>query len=287
MAQAVLQGNTYERVTNVIRSGNSDALQEVARELVKSGAKDDPKLTQSVAELLVEQATDYSTRVMSSEGAKKEKLQRDADTAYRLALELMPEFNSNNPQTLNSLGYHLASNGSSKQDFQTAERLTRRAVEIYDKWITDREDAGSPIADLVAQRANTRDSLAWALFKLERYPEALQEQLDAIHEIRAAQRPGMVSEVAELQFHLAEIYAKLGQRPEAIASYKNCLKLPEGEDGIHDKARAALKSLGLRKDAGGADENDSYDNGIAPDRNEGQDRPLPENLPETPPLRVI
>jgi len=136
-------------------------------------------------------------------------------------------------QSLNAKGYELADKGTSYEEFRDAERYTRLAVDLYDTAILK-----APTKNLRSQRATTRDSLAWALFRLDRLDEAENQQREALREARAS---GAL--VAELPLHLGDILAKAGKTELARAAYQETLTLKETEPDAHTRARAALEKL--------------------------------------------
>lgn len=134
---------------------------------------------------------------------------------------------------LNEEGYPLANEGSTLDDFQRAETLTRLAVKLYDGAIRK-----NPGKELRSERATTRDSLAWALFRLGRLDEAEREQREAIREARETHALS-----AELPLHLGDILVKTGKKEQARAAYREALTLRQVEPDAHQRARAALMQL--------------------------------------------
>lgn len=142
--------------------------------------------------------------------------------------------------TLNELAYPLADKGKTAEDFQRAETMARLAVELYDSAIKKKP---SPL--LRAVRANTRDSLAWALFRNGKLDEAERQQREALREMRAVNKIQPKLDVAaELPLHLGEILKGAGKKQEARAAFEEALTLEQGEPNAHARARAALVELG-------------------------------------------
>jgi tetratricopeptide (TPR) repeat protein len=121
---------------------------------------------------------------------------------------------------LNQFGYTLADKGSTREQFVAAETLTRRALELYSRHI---ENVGGSMASarerrlllaaLQFQRANIRDSVAWALFRQGRYKEALREQEQAVAEATASARLFKQEVSPELIEHLRAIRRAQQKQP--------------------------------------------------------------------------
>jgi len=183
----------------------------------------------SPAEAEVLRAQAWSSQGQQAvEPAEKTRLEASEAASYRHALQLSPggEFSSRDPELLNALGYFLADKGHTLQDFERAERLTRRAVQQHDKAVSQAQQQGEESTAFLSarySRAKTRDSLAWALFKQataagssagrasELLRQARREQEAALDEARqalaGAKGPGVVSPSlsAEMPYHLAMI----------------------------------------------------------------------------------
>lgn len=181
----------------------------------------------SPAEAEVMRGLAWSTQLaQAADPREKARLQASEAQAYRRALELSPggEFSSRDPDLLNTLGYFLADKGLTRQDFERAERLTRQALKEQDKAVAQAREQGEDSAEFLSarySRANTRDSLAWALWKQAKsdparapalLEQARREQQAALDEARqslsALKGPGIGSAPAlsaELPYHLAMI----------------------------------------------------------------------------------
>ncbi len=155
---------------------------------------------------------EFSTRSTGNAASSTRRAQMLAQAAqnYRLALQLDPNFSSNDPQLLNALGYFLAEKGASSTDFQKAELLTRRALAGWDKAA---KSALLKPAEVDLNRAITRDSLAWALFRQQKFAEATREQRIAVADAQKALAAGANDPngeaLAELKTHLQQIEAAL------------------------------------------------------------------------------
>jgi tetratricopeptide (TPR) repeat protein len=130
-----------------------------------------------------------------------------AEADFRAALKIRPD----SAQVLNYLGYSLVDR-SEKLDEALA--LIQRAVEL-------RPDDGYIL-----------DSLAWAYFRLDRYPEAVAPMERAV-----AAMPGdpLVND------HMGDIYWMVGRKREAEIQWHRALSLkPETEAEVH-RIRAKLE----------------------------------------------
>ncbi len=139
-------------------------------------------------------------------------------------------------QSLNSLGYPLAESGHSTADFQRAEDLTRRSLSYWDKIIAGQPKKSENLPFLRFNRALTaHDSLAWALYRQNRFEEALREQSEAVKAAKAdaPKGPQANSGLAEMFYHLGKIQQALGHKTEARGAFAEALKLQPG----HAKAK--------------------------------------------------
>jgi tetratricopeptide (TPR) repeat protein len=244
MARAILLGRTFDRGFQAARDDNKDAFISAYNELrrLKATAKA-LDLAQSVrldpAEEAVWQALIFDVTADQVGGTVGAELQARSTAQYRRALQLNPRFDSPDPVKLNALGYFLAERGVTPDDFKTAERLTRRALLLWDEAIQQLKQRGEDTLRPAMQRANTRDSLAWALYRQGQLKKALSEQQNAVAEAkaRAGKGAGEVSE--ELYFHLGEIYRSLRRWNDARRQYEEALKV----DPNHAESRRALESL--------------------------------------------
>jgi tetratricopeptide (TPR) repeat protein len=159
----------------------------------------------------------------------------------RLAFLLPPDQLPQDPLFLNNTGYTLANTGNSLQQFQRAETLTRRSLELWEKQIQKAKEADQS-SIRYAQAITARDSLAWALFKQERYDEALKEQQRAVADAkkyRAPQLPTAQDSLPDLLYHLGAIHAARGETSKARAAFEEALQLKPD----HAEAVAALAKL--------------------------------------------
>lgn len=155
---------------------------------------------------------------------------------YRRALVIDPNLGLDNWYVLNAVGFTLADQGQKIEDFRRAEKLTRSSLAILTKEIAkleaepgDGEIKQAKLRELRYFAAICpRDSLAWALFKLQRYDEALKEQQQAITEAKANKLSGALSSgdsLPDLLYHLGAIYAASGQKDKAKAALDEALQL--------------------------------------------------------------
>ena len=157
---------------------------------------------------------------------------------------------SENPVVLNAAGFTLADQGKSREDFQIAEKLTRKSLAIMASRIAKlQEDEGGQLQEAQLREARyfaavcPRDSLAWALFKQKKYDEALKEQTRALADAKANKAPHLFGDsddsLPDLLYHFGAIHAALGQKEKAKTAFDEALKInPKHLEA--QKARAAL-----------------------------------------------
>jgi hypothetical protein len=138
-----------------------------------------------------------------------------AINAYREAQRLQPE----HPGVLNNLGYLLADQGTTAEEYEEAVALTRRAVEAV---------PGEPVF---------LDSFGWALFK--RGNAAKNDLQVARRVLREA--VDMAPDIPELRYHLGVVYGQLGLTRDAEIELERALRLrPNYREA--QEARARLKT---------------------------------------------
>jgi hypothetical protein len=218
LARSYLIGITYDQALMAAQQDNQRALHDRLNQLDELNATDisaDLQLTQ--AEDLVREAvgSDIKSQTIKSHNpALSQQLQAEANQKYRSALRWSPQFPSDDPLLLNALGYYLADRGRSNADFELALELTNRAVALLQKTMDDNKNAGVSggkwLSEMRQQQAITRDSYAWALYKLKRFEEAEAAQRAALIE---ADSSGLKDHGAraELQAHLAKILKAEGK----------------------------------------------------------------------------
>ena len=277
-ARAVLMGKIYDRISVARRNGDNEALIRAADELVN--------ITRSPVEKLVAEAAQLDISADNSKSqSQSERLEKQAAEKYRQALRISPNFVSEDAYLLNALGYFLAERGSSQSDFQTAERLTREALKMLDDAIAQMEK--SPIktpllANTQFSRSNTRDSLAWALFRRGQFQAAKTEQTKAIQEAEAT--AGQIREKvsADLYFHMGEIERALKNISAAEKNYRAALKAePDHTETLSALAKIGKKPLvAPRKSAPqNPAPNDGLPNNKLPGEEFPEDGAEPENSP--------
>jgi tetratricopeptide (TPR) repeat protein len=248
VARAVLAAGAYERGLRALRTGDANTTEAAQRELNRLGATP-PRVNLTLRaawnELRDAEFLDVQSRSFS--GAQRSELRRRADAKYRRVLELAPDFDSPSARDLNSLGYFLAERGTTADDFLKAETLTRRAVKLLDQQIAEVKSGKASNADALTalryMRAQTRDSLAWALHRQGRFREALSEQLVAMREESEVVDAAGARLSPELQYHLGEMHAGLKDEKLAIAAFERALKLDASDSETHEQVRRALSRL--------------------------------------------
>lgn len=222
----------------------------------------------SPAEAEARRGQAWSTQLAQAQSPDdKARLQASEVASYRRALELSPdgEFSSRDPDLLNALGYFLADKGSSRDDFERAERLARQALKEQDKALSEAREQGEDSTEFLSarySRSNTRDSLAWALFKQAQanagdprrasqlLEQAQREQQAAVDEARqslsalkdsALASPPSMS--AELLYHLAMILRAQSSGPLASAHESQARDLLREAVALDPQFHAAREAL--------------------------------------------
>lgn len=229
-ARAVLVGEAYDHAAKAAQNEDMAGLTAAHDELQQLAAN------VTVTEQIVAQANQLDADAESLQGKVRRTQQARAAALYREALRLAPHFDSQDPQMLNGLGYFLADHGASPADFKEAERLTRRAVQLWDARIAQLTTSDS----FKLNRAITRDSLAWALFKEGQYEPARIEQERAVADWQAIVRDNQGT--AALHFHLGEIYRTLHRPNDARLQYQQAVRL----DPQDEASKKALANLGQK-----------------------------------------
>jgi tetratricopeptide (TPR) repeat protein len=235
MARAVIAGNRYDDMTIALR--NDDRRSFIANynvlQRMPEGVLAHPLAAEATAEA-VNEGTAFESAAAGMGARAKPLLESESAAAFRYALEITPP---DQPDELNNLGYELADKGTTRGEFQLALQLTTLAINDLDRGV-DRD--GKPYTDLIYRRAITRDSVAWSLFKLGRYDEALATQRRAEKEARQASRMYQESMQPDLYFHLGEIYRALHRPLAAQRQYLQVLKF----DSSNAKAIKAIREIG-------------------------------------------
>ncbi len=252
MVRGIAAGRAYDRAILAGQRGDDAAYVQATTRLGKSGVPGATKwaksLTLSRAEGEVARGMAFDALALSQADNARDKWEKRAMESYRRALVFAPDFSSDDPNLLNALGYSLADRGETTEDFQNAEKLTRSSLDILEKLITKIESAPSlGQANLRALRYSAavgpHDSLAWALFKQKKYDNALKEQQSAVADAKANRPAGLFSSggdsLPDLLYHLGAIYAALGQKDKAQATFDEALKMQPNHPEAK-KARAKL-----------------------------------------------
>lgn len=229
VARAYLIGTTYDQALIAAREEDARALRGTMNRLEELNATDvseDLQLDQAEEQVREGEAWDARAETMSNP-ARRWQIQGYATQNYRAALRWSPEFPSQDPELLNSLGYFLADRGTSPHDVELATQLTRRALALLDQTIAANQKLGIPqrpwLNQLEQQQAITRDSLAWALYKSKHFSEAQTAQSQALQQAKTS---GLNAEgLADLWFHLAEILDAQHRNDEAVSALKEAQHL--------------------------------------------------------------
>jgi tetratricopeptide (TPR) repeat protein len=129
---------------------------------------------------------------------------RLSDENYENALKLQPE----NSYVLNNYAYYLSLRN---ENLEKAETMSLKSVKL------------DP-----ANAANM-DTYGWVLYKLGRYPEAVDWVEKAI-----AATPSPDTDLLE---HLGDIYFKLGETDKALLQWQNALKVGKGSEFLEKKVK--------------------------------------------------
>lgn len=219
-ARSYLVGTTYDQALIAARENNGRRLRDAMRRLQSLKAADvSGNLQLRHAEQLVRDAQSLDIQAAQSPDPKlRTKLSAESAHKYRAALRWAPAFPSQDPLLLNALGYFLADRGTTEKDFLLAAQLTSNAVAMLSQRIADNEQIGVSdsnwMSALKRQQALTRDSHAWALYRLERFNQAEAAQRKALKQAKSSgltNRPAL----AELWGHLAKILQAQGETAEA------------------------------------------------------------------------
>jgi tetratricopeptide (TPR) repeat protein len=150
--------------------------------------------------------------------------QLDKGTAH---LKTVLDQDPDDPQANNDLGYIWADHD---MNLDEAEKMIRKALD------QDRKRRKKDNPDLKPEddkdNAAYLDSLGWVLFKKKKFQEAKEPMLKAIKE-----KDGQHVEIYD---HLGEIHMALGEKADAIAIWKEALKL-ETEEAREKEIKAKVQ----------------------------------------------
>jgi tetratricopeptide (TPR) repeat protein len=137
----------------------------------------------------------------------------DADQVDKAAeqLKILLAKEPDSPRYNNDLGYIWADHDI---NIAQAEKMIRKALDEDRK---QRKLKGPEEGEEDDDNAAYLDSMGWVLFKEKKYAEAKKYLLDAIKH-----KDGQHIEIMD---HLADVYLALGDKPKAIETWKNALKL--------------------------------------------------------------
>lgn len=134
--------------------------------------------------------------------------------AYRM-YENALVFNSSNAMAANNYAYFMSVDGG---DLEKALALIRQAL------------AGSE-----SRNPTYLDTHAWINYLLGNYEEAEKIQLEAVTEMEK-----QVYRSPEIYDHMGDIEARLGKMPQAVAAWKQAVKLHEENEETHEPAYQEL-----------------------------------------------
>jgi tetratricopeptide (TPR) repeat protein len=135
----------------------------------------------------------------------------------------------NNPTFNNDLGYIWADHD---QNLDEAERMVRKALDEDRKL---RKEAGALKPEEDKDNSAYLDSMGWVLFKKKQYEEAKKYLLEAVKD-----KDGQHIEIMD---HLADVYMALGQKADAVATWKKATELPAPTKREQQKKSAVEKKL--------------------------------------------
>jgi hypothetical protein len=231
LARSYLIGTTYDQALIASRQENPSDLRSALKRLDELNAVDVAvDLQLSHAEDRVRSGMSLQMQafqIKKKNYALSHQMEGQAMQEYRSALRWSPQFPSKDPVLLNALGYSLADRGASQKDFELALQLTSHAVAILNRQITTSAgtDASNQnlFAQLQMQLAITRDSQAWAFYKLKRFNEAEAVQNKALAQAKTSKLGS--GAFAELWMHQAKILQGLGMLEAANAAMKESQRL--------------------------------------------------------------
>lgn len=244
LAASFAAGRAYDRAQSALKGGDDAALVAAGRAYERALAKmpRNAKLSgvfAGAALNLVARATILDAQASIAAPTERPALRAQALAKYHAAsafLPAQPAPGSVDANTLNAVGYSLAERGTSRADWQRAEQLTRLSLAEWDKKMKSlAKDDPKRLQMEAARTIGPLDSHAWALFRLERYQEALEQQ----ERVLKFARTNSIKLTADVPFHLAEIYRALGRDEDARREYEAALALnPDAELAL--KIDAAL-----------------------------------------------
>jgi tetratricopeptide (TPR) repeat protein len=228
VARAVVVAAEFDRGSRALVDEDDKALLSAYQNLHLIGARTVARqLATSAIDVLVQRANTMAFEASGLHQTQAAQLAVRADNENKLAQQLAGDYAGDDAISLNVVGYMLADKGTSTNDWARAERMTRRAVEILES--NRAASRGAAISRyLLLQTALTRDSLAWALFREKRFTEALTQQQKALREWRECGAPTADDTVADLHYHLGEIWLGLGKRANARSEFETAVKCRPG-----------------------------------------------------------
>jgi tetratricopeptide (TPR) repeat protein len=148
---------------------------------------------------------------------------KDVDKAAK-HLDVLLEKHPDDPGYNNDLGYILADNG---MQLERAEKLIRKALDL-DRTRRKKDPNLKPEDD--RDNGAYLDSLGWVLYKQKKFEEAKKYLLLAVED--------KDSQHIEIYDHLGDVYIALGDRKQALATWKKGLEF--ATDSRRDRDRVAI-----------------------------------------------
>jgi tetratricopeptide (TPR) repeat protein len=240
IAASVLYGNAVDRARLAVGRRDVDGMTSATEDIIRAqNALTNRPADARSAKNLAMQGVQFLDIAVEKSGTEKEHFLSLADRKYREAIMQVQKeggVKAIDAVTLNSIGYYLADNGKTVDDWKLAVVLTKAS---YDRWPIPK---GTASALARARRANgAQDSYAWALFKMGRFQEALAQQEEVVTTVRSI-APQELS--AEVVFHMAEIYRVVGEIEKARREYATALAMADiSEEQLRSRILDGVKAL--------------------------------------------
>ena len=154
------------------------------------------------------------------------------------AIEILKKLVKEDPASAtfkNDLGFVMADND---MDIEAAAKLVREAVD-QDLEVRSRLAEEGKIDKDAAKKANPAyiDSLGWVLYKQKKYDEALKYLLES------AGSDDEESQSIEIWDHVADCYAAMGNKKDAIETYQKALKIEDQTKRDADRRKKVTEKL--------------------------------------------
>jgi predicted Zn-dependent protease len=155
---------------------------------------------------------------------------KDIDKAAK-QLEILIQHHPDRATYKNDLGFIWCDNDMKLEE---SEKLIKEALELDKKAQEKAKEEGK--LDEVKPNAAYLDSLGWVLFKQKKYKEAL----DYLKKASLDEEEGNHLEIWD---HLADCYAALGQKKDAIAAWEKALKMEDLSKRDGERRRKVSEKL--------------------------------------------